>query len=204
MTDITSSSRPWVKKGWHDWQNFMQDTGLHDAEVIGLYDMNDVVNTLSSDDAASVGVECEHGADYGILNCICSFGTNPEHISNMFDPTRPYAPFIAEMDAVILTTTRSSKRNTVSISKLPNTPNTCRVVHGDKGQAAALLRKPVVLFDDKEENVAQVCTAVDPSAGFVVRRGRKSYMHVSPGYEIASHPMQWPSLVRKFQCSLHK
>ena len=204
MTAVTSSSRPWVRSGWQDWQYFMRDTGLHDADVIALYDMHDVVDTLSSDDAASVGVECEHGADYGILNCICSFGTNPDHVSKMFDPTRPHAPFIAEMDAVILTTTRSSKSNSVSISTLPNTPSTCRVVHGDKGQAAALLGKPVVIFDDKEENVTQVCTAVHSSCGFVVRRGKKSRWSVSAGYEISSNPIEWPSLVRKFQSSLHK
>ena len=173
-TIAMKNSRPWVRKGWNDWQSFMLDTGLHNADVIALYDMNDVVNSLSSDEAASVGVECEHDADYGILNCICSFGTNPEHVSNMFDCTRPYAPFLAEMDAVILTTTRSSRSDSVSITTLPNTPSTCRVIHGDKGQAAALLGKPVVLFDDKEANIAQVCAAVCPSSGFVVRRGKKN------------------------------
>ena len=80
-------------------------------------------------------------------------------------------------------------------------PSTCIGVRGDKGQVAALIGKPCIMFDDQEDNIdllRERSTDRVPLEGFVMRRGRKYSRTVSEGFSGTTDCGLWPGLVRRF------
>ena len=77
----------------------------------------------------------------------------------------------------------------------------CVGIRGDKGQVADLMRKPVLLFDDKEENIDLLrsrSSSDRPLDGVLVRRGRNACRPVRPGYVCENDPRVWVQICRKF------
>ena len=77
----------------------------------------------------------------------------------------------------------------------------CVGIRGDKGQVADLMRKPVLLFDDKEENIDLLrsrSSSDRPLDGVLVRRGRNAGRPVPPGYVCENDPRVWVQICRKF------
>ena len=78
----------------------------------------------------------------------------------------------------------------------------CIGVQGDKGQVAQLFGKPVLLFDDKEDNIDLLRQrSIQPEApldGIVVKRGRKAHHHVRRNYRYENDPLLWADCVRNF------
>ena len=74
-------------------------------------------------------------------------------------------------------------------------------VKGDKGQIAKLMNKPVLLFDDREDNIERLRQRSSADAyldGVVVRRGRKAHRRVNPGFVIENNCNEWVNIVRRF------
>ena len=75
---------------------------------------------------------------------------------------QPYWPMIAELDGYIFCDVDVRHFTTVDVYRDdwmgPMGPK-CVGVKGDKGQVASLLRKPTILFDDKEDNVQRSATS---------------------------------------------
>ena len=73
---------------------------------------------------------------------------------------------------------------------------------GDKGQAASLLGKPAILFDDKEDNVLQVLQADTRNEGCVVRIGSRATHRVknydSERFHVSSNPSEWFDMSKRF------
>ena len=77
----------------------------------------------------------------------------------------------------------------------------CVGVKGDKGQVASLLRKPTILFDDKEDNVQLLrnrSTTACTLDGFIVRRGPKATDPVESGFWKLSNCNDWVTAVEVF------
>ena len=79
----------------------------------------------------------------------------------------------------------------VDVDREPWMESNCVGIRGDKGQVADLMRKPVLLFDDHEENIALLRLRSSPNLyldGVLVRRGRKADIPVPPGYLCYNDP----------------
>ena len=74
-------------------------------------------------------------------------------------------------------------------------------VRGYKGQVASLFGKPVLLFDDNEENIELLrarSSCQCPLDGVVVRRGRKTRWSVHETFCSSSDPKEWIDIMRHF------
>ena len=77
----------------------------------------------------------------------------------------------------------------------------CIAIRGDKGQAAELLNKPSLLFDDKEDNIDLLrarSTPLNKLDGVVVRMGKKRRYNVARGYVANYHDDHWEGLIADF------
>ena len=77
---------------------------------------------------------------------------------------------------------------------------------GDKGQAASLLGKPAILFDDKEENVCQVLQVDVRNAGCVVRVGTQAHRGVRRSiltpFSVSRNPSECFEMSKQFHDSV--
>lgn len=74
----------------------------------------------------------------------------------------------------------------------------CIAIRGDKGQAAELLNKPSLLFDDREDSIDLLrarSTPVNKLDGVVVRMGKKHRYNVARGYVANYRDDHWEGLV---------
>ena len=130
---------------------------------------------------------------------MCSYGH--EHRQRSLDPRNGYYPLVAECDGYIFTDHRAGFYGNVDVYRDPWMPLNCIGVRGDKGQAADLLKKPVLLFDDGEENIDRMrirSRDSTPLNGILVRRGRKSHRLVPPSYACLNDPREWVQICRRF------
>ena len=112
-----------------------------------------------------------------------------------------YHPMVAECDGHIFTDYREGHHRDVDVYREPWMKSNCVVVRGDKGQVADLMRKPVLLFDDKEENIDLLrsrSSSDRPLDGVLVRRGRNVGRPVPPGYLCENDPREWVQICRRF------
>ena len=105
---------------------------------------------------------------------------------------------VAEMDGVIFTDDRVGQHDYVDVYRESWFPKNTIAVKGDKGQIAAVLNKPALLFDDKEENVALFERASPWQTGFVVKRGRKARHHHTLGFFYEADPRRWLDMITRF------
>ena len=72
-------------------------------------------------------------------------------------------------------------------------------MRGDKGQAAELLKKPIVFFDDHEAHALQVHNARQGNEAYVVRIGKKQEEPVhSHCFSVTTDPNEWLALCKNF------
>ena len=162
-----------------------------------MLDHNGVINTLSEDEAVDTGVELDHLDGTVIL--MCSYGY--EHRQRSLDPGNDYYPLVAECAGYIFTDYRAGFHGSVDVYRDPWMPPNCIGIRGDKGQAADLLMKPVLLFDDKEENIDRMrlrSRDSTPLGGILVRRGRYAQRPVPPSYVCSNDPKEWVQICEHF------
>ena len=181
------------------WRTFCQMTGLShpDSHSVVMLDHGGVINTVSADEACDTGVERDH-LD-GTVTLMCSYGYG--HRQESLDPTNDYYPLVAECAGYIFTDYRTGFHESVDVYRDPWMPLNCIGIRGDKGQAADLLKKPVLLFDDKEENIDRMrirSRDSTPLSGILVRRGRNSHREVPPSYVCSNDPREWVEICRHF------
>ena len=192
-----------IGRGLHIWEQFCEQTFVNDphTRVVSMIDQHDVVDTLEDEDeAADAGVKLE-AIDHSV-NLLCSLDKNHGHRKKSFNPDAAFRDFIVELDGYIFTDVRENWEPEVSVYRENWMELNCIGVRGDKGQVAQLFGKPVLLFDDKEDNIDLLRQrSIQPEApldGIVVRRGRKAYAHVRRGYSIENDPLLWADCVRNF------
>lgn len=167
-------------------QQFCDETGVTNSASVSLFDHHNVIDEMDWDTAKKVGVALDHLKDHASV--LLSYGHS--HRREAFLDDRPCYPMIAEMDGYIFTDVPQNSTNVVRVYQHDWMKNICNDrgyaqcaiigVSGDKGQAASLLGKPAILFDDKEENIRQVLQADERNAGCLVRVGSN-----------ASRPIRW-------------
>ena len=117
------------------------------------------------------------------------------------DTSAAYHSMVAECDGHIFTDYREGYHRSVDVYREPWMATNCVVVRGDKGQVAELMRKPVLLFDDNEENIDLLrirSSSESPLDGVLVRRGNKAGRFVPPGYRCENDPREWVQICKKF------
>ena len=79
ITPYGSEGPPWwrdgsanIRHGYHTWQDLCEADDLRNYEMAALFDMHDVVGTMSYDEAAHVGVALDH-VD-GLCPLLCFYG----------------------------------------------------------------------------------------------------------------------------------
>ena len=138
---------------------------------------------------------------------VCSYDPVHVHRRGVFDPRAPFAPMISECDGHIFTDVRHSHSQEVDVYREPWMQPNCIGVVGDKGQVAQLLRKPALLFDDKEENIDDLRSRSTVQCildGILVRRGRKMHRRALPGYIVTyAGPIEdrWCGMMEDFLSS---
>ena len=123
--------------------------------------IHDVLRWMAEEPTASCS-----SADAQRINeaSLCSYDPVHVHRRGVFDPRAPFAPMISECDGHIFTDVRHSHSQEVDVYREPWMQPNCIGVVGDKGQVAQLLRKPALLFDDKEENIDDLRSRIRCSA----------------------------------------
>ena len=188
-----------IREGNSVWNEFLHATQSSRSSIraAALFDHHHVVDTLSRPEACTVGVELDHNEV--VVSYLCSFGR--EHRQKPFFEDVPYRPMIAELDGFIFTDYRVGRRARVDVYREPWMTPSCVGVSGDKGQVASLLRRPAILFDDKEDNVrllrarsTEECTL----DGIIVRRGRKADDPVERGFVELSNCNDWVTAIEAF------
>ena len=170
--------------------------------VVALFDQHDVVDTMSFEEACDTGIALDYMEQ--VTSYICSFGK--KYRQETFHQNMSWSPMVNECAGYIFTDYREGRHPSVDVYReswmLPN----CIGIRGDKGQAAKLLNRPVILFDDKEENIEKLrqrSSATIPLDGVLVRRGRKKHRAAGHGYIVANECEDWSHIVRNFSHSPH-
>ena len=132
-------------------QQFCLESGITDSVSMTLFDHHNVVDEMSYDTAARVGVELSHLENHASI--LLSYGHR--HRKATFDETRACFPMIAELDGYIFTDFRCNWNASVHVYQddwmneayHDNGRRQCAIigVRGDKGQIAGLLSKTCTL-----------------------------------------------------------
>ena len=184
-----------IRHGNAVWNNFWSP--LQHADTLGIFDKHHVLDTMWFDEAAYVGVELDHIE--GMAGITCSRGRKWRQ--QLFAPDAPWAPMVAECEGYVFTDYPVGYHRDVDVYREDWMAENCIGVRGDKGQVASLLRRPCILFDDREDNVQQLLdrsTSLLPLEGIVVRRGRRRNDWVDQGYFWSTDCLEWPGLLRDF------
>ena len=173
-----------VSSGRNILRQFCWDVGIDECASISLFDHHNVIDEMKENEAKKLGVDLDHLMDH--RSVLLSYGHM--HRRETFYQDRPYFPMVAEMDGYIFTDTTRGQTEKVAVYQHEWMRNVCDDkgyeqctiigMTGDKGQAASLLGKPAILFDDKEDNVCQVLQADIRNKGCVVRIGSRSGQRV--------------------------
>ena len=194
-----------IEGGNERWREWMHCIGATNAgtEVVAMFDKHHVVDTLSWEEAAHIGIEMDHMDD--VSSVICSYGRS--HWRETWNRESPWYPFVCQIDGAVFTLNRDNGRRWVNIESIPGCGPHVITFDGDKGQVAGLLPRPCFILDDKEENVALVQEKGYWSGGVVFardgipvgrrrRRGHRARPHAT--FQISDDPFQWPTLVQEF------
>ena len=192
-----------ICSGLREWEEFCEVTGVSHphTRVVSMIDHHGVVDTLEDEDeAAQAGVNLELINES--VNLLCSLDRKRWHRKKPFTPNAAFRDFVIELDGYVFTDVRESGQPEVSVYRENWMEQNCIGVDGDKGQVAQLFGKPVLLFDDKEDNIDLLRRkSIQPEApldGIVVRRGYKAKARVRRNYQIESNPLHWAFWVRNF------
>jgi len=175
---------------------------LRNVRCLALFDHNDVVNTLSREEAIVAGIEVDHLSNDNMRCLLCSYGKKHSH--KAFLPTNPYLPFIEELDGYVFTDVRSFTGNEIKVYRDPQLPLEAIRITGDKGCVSRLFCRsgdrgiPTILGDDKEDSIDAHRMGHPQNEGFVVKRGSKQRHHEQAHYNYAADPGRWMELVRLF------
>ena len=186
-----------IVRGKHIWSEFYWAAGLSNANTVALLDKHWVVDTLCERNAIRTGIKLEFLP--GIRTVLLSYGR--DHRKATFKRDEPWYPLINNMHGYIFTDYRECWRNTVEVYRENWMGMNCIAIRGDKGQAAELLNKPSLLFDDKEDNIDLLrarSTPLNKLDGVVVRMGKKRRYNVARGYVANYHDDHWEGLIADF------
>lgn len=201
-----------VSSGRRILQEFRRDTGIDECSSISLFDHHNVIDEMDVHTAVEVGVALDHLTDH--RSVLLSYGHM--HRLEAFASGRDCFPMVAEMDGYIFTDHRRRRSNVVEVYQHEWMKDVCDDkgyeqcaiigITGDKGQAASILGKPAILFDDKEENIDQVIRADNRNAGCVVRIGSTAHHGVRrcmpERSSVSREPAEWYDLSRRFHESV--
>ena len=192
---------PWtgIRSGGGIWREFCSVSGASHAPsgIVAMLDHHGVIDTMSFDEACQTGVDFDH-CD-ALTTFMCSFGRR--HRQDALSVDAAYHPMVAECDGCIFTDYREGYHRDVDVYREPWMGPRCVGIRGDKGQVADLMRKPVLLFDDNEENIDLLRLRSSPNVpldGVLVRRGRNAHRPVPPGYLCENDPREWVQICRRF------
>lgn len=208
MFPVNECGESYIRRGASIFRRFCSDLDLEHCSTISVFDHHNVVDQFSEDEAISLGVALDHLHDH--CSVLLSYGFS--HRQEAFDSTKRFYPMINELDAYIFTDLRHNRRFGVEVYQDQWMRDTCRRMNkpqgliigmcGDKGQVAELLGKPIIFFDDKEENVVQVLQAKQGNEAYLVRIGeRKRHPVRSIGgiaFTATSTVSEWEALCKNF------
>lgn len=186
-----------IFRGQRIWDESCKAASIASANTVVLFDKHDVVDTLNNQQAIQAG----EAIDYmpGIRSVLLSYGR--DNRKGSFNPAERWRPYISCLDGYISTDYPDCWLNNVEAYGENWMPLHCIAIRGDKGQAAELLGKPALLFDDKEHNVDLVRSRSshrNKLDGVVVRMGRKCRYNVAPGYISNYRCSDWEGLVAEY------
>ena len=164
--------------------------------VLTMWDKHDVVDTFGPSLATDFGLWLEHADMHNIL---CSYGTG--WWRDAYNRERPYWAFMEHLDGFIWTGEKHTGWQAPILTvRRPREMDDRGVIidNGDKGDVAALLGFPAIIFDDKPEVVDLISTKGPcGSRGAVVRRGRKEGRRVRRGYDVCRFGLDMAECVRE-------
>ena len=188
-----------IRHGHDQWREFCECTGLNHYPdgVVVFFDQHNVVDTMTFDEACDTGTSLDHIENVNVF--ICSYGR--DHREETYSQEVEWCPMVAECDGYIFTDYCEGYYQSIDVYRDDwMEPNTIGV-KGDKGQIAKLMNKPVLLFDDREDNIERLRQRSSADAyldGVVVRRGTKAHRRVNPGFVIENNCNEWINIVRRF------
>ena len=192
---------PRIVAGADIFEQFCEAVHLQSATAVGLLDKHGVIDEVHCFDTA-----CDVSGDFDHINnaAVLMNSYVQKGGRSAFDRSQPWRPLVYGCDGHIFTNVEQSESNQVRIYQtewMRQESPACIGVIGDKGQIAQLLRKPVLIFDDKELNITLVrghSTTDVPMDGYLVQMGRKSRRVIPPGFRAANDPRYWPVLLEEF------
>ena len=209
MFHVNECGKSYIWSGEPIFRRFCSDLDLQHCSTISVFDHHHVVDQLDEDEAISLGIALEHVDDH--CSILLSYGFS--HRQEAFDSTKRFYPMINELDAYVFADFRHNRSYGVAVYQDQWMKDTCRRMdkpqslinigmRGDKGQVAELLGKPIVFFDDKEENVLQVLQAKQGNEAYVVRIGEMEDHPVrsigGTAFTRTSDVSEWEALCKNF------
>jgi hypothetical protein len=142
------------------------------APAVALFDKHGVIDTLSEIEAQKLAIAMDHtNMPYGL----CSYA-GPERTWDTCHGSFPWSPFLASCDFLIFAREpfNSDPDGRVDVSPDRDLPDKAIRIRGDKGDAARLLGVPVVMFDDRGDQLENILQkASDHSEAWLVERGEQ-------------------------------
>jgi len=179
-----------------EWIEATQILYARTQPVLTMWDKRDVVDTFSPSLAEDFGVWLDHADTHNIL---CSYGVG--WWRDAYDREKPYSDCLRELDGYIWTGERYTgyDPNILTVRRPKGMDHKGIIIeNGDKGDVAALLGFPAIIFDDKEAVVDLISTKGPcGSRGAVVRRGCKERQRVRRGYDICRFGVDMAEGVRE-------
>lgn len=191
-----------IRRGHDQWQEFCECTGLnyHPDGVVALFDKHNVVDTMTFEEACDTGTSLDHVEKLNTFICSKSSSRNRSIREETFSGDVAWRAMVASCDGHIFTDYRVGHHKSIDVYREDWMKLNTIGVRGDKGQIAKLMNKPVLLFDDQEDNIRGLRRRSSDAYldGVVVRRGTKANEPVDPGFVVENNCKEWVGIVRRF------
>ena len=190
-----------IRNGGNIWREWLHVTGNTPSKTLICIDKHRAVDDFSVDEAVDVGAEFDHMDE--ICAFICSFskprGRGLAHRTNTFEEEAPWDQFIQQIGGVVFTDRPVSHDRYVEIYRSEWMGPRVIGFNGDKGQVAALMTRPTLIFDDKKENITLVRKRGVESDGILVKRPNlRSNVSQESDFRCEADPYRWIPIIQDF------
>ena len=169
------------------WTSWGHQNILPDVHAVVAFDKHNVLDTISHEQASKMS--CLRTQ----RNALAVLSRGPEHWKQSFNINKEWH-LAARAADIYLYTEAIHHEGPVCVYQVDGMPSNAICIDGDKGDVAALLGLPVLLFDDRERNLDDIIKkGVAGCEGVLVRRGDASQREVRRDWRsrVINDPEDW-------------
>ena len=169
------------------WTSWGHQNILPDVHAVVAFDKHNVLDTISFEQASKMSCLSTQ------RNALAVLSRGPAHWKQSFNIKKEWH-LAAQAADIYLYTEAIHHEGPVCVYQVDGMPSNAICIDGDKGDVAALLGLPVLLFDDRERNLDDIIKkGVAGCEGVLVRRGDASQREVRRDWRsrVINDPEDW-------------